>query len=86
MRASRCIIRGLLLAAMSACLAGCVTGSTIGRAKGYTYNDEKGEEVELKPAPALYALVPLTVPADIVIYPFWCLWCWGRIACGLPPD
>ena len=85
MRASL-IVRSLLLAATSACLVGCVTGSTITRAEGYTYKNEKGEEVELKPAPALYALVPLTVPADIVIYPFWLLWGWGRIAVGLPPD
>ena len=86
MKASRCFIRCLLLAATSASLVGCVTGSTIARAKGYTYQDEKGEEVELKPAPALYALVPLTVPADIVIFPFLCLYGWGRMAVGLPPD
>lgn len=80
------MVQILLVAATSACLAGCVTGTTITRAKGYTYKDEKGQQVEVKPAPALYALVPLTVPADIVIYPFWCFWGWGRILCGLPPD
>ena len=86
MKVSRFIVQGLFLAGMSACLVGCVTGSTIARAKGYTCKNEKGEEVELKPAPALYALIPLTVPADIVVYPFWCLCGWGRIAVGLPVD
>jgi hypothetical protein len=80
------IVRSLLLIATCACFTGCVTGSTLARAKGYNYKNEQGDEVELKPAPALYALIPLTVPADIVIYPFWCLWGWGRLAVGLPID
>ena len=70
-------------------LTGCVTSMTIERAKGDKEvvggHGEPGPKAQ-KPAPALYALMPLTVAADIVLYPLWCLWSWGRMAVGLSPD
>jgi hypothetical protein len=80
------LTEGVIFVVLLVCLSGCVTAATVARAKGYKEVNEKGETVvEKKPAPALYALTPLTVPADVVIFPFWVLWGWGRIAVGLPP-
>ena len=80
------VARVAVLAAMLTCAGGCLTTLTVQRAEGYTYTTEKGESVDLKPQPNFYLLVPFALPADVVLYPLWCFWGWGRIAAGLPPD
>jgi uncharacterized protein YceK len=68
----------LLLTAV-ACLSGCVTGTTLEAARTYSHVNEKQEVViDQKGKPGYYALVPLTVPADIVLAPVylgWWVWC-----------
>jgi len=60
--------RIILLLALLASTNGCMTYSTIKRAKG-EQNPVMGSPAK-EPQPGYYALVPLTVPADIVTSPF----------------
>ncbi len=55
---------------------GCITMSTIDSAQGFTIKNAKDEIVQQeKPKPAYYALLPLTIPADIIASPFY-LYCY----------
>ena len=58
----------LLLFMLLVSTNGCMTYSAVQRAKG-EHNNVTGHS-PVEPHPAYYALVPLTVPADIVTSPF----------------
>ena len=58
----------ILLFALLVSTNGCITYSTVKRAKGEE-NPVLGRPAS-EPQPGYYALVPLTVPADIVTSPF----------------
>jgi hypothetical protein len=53
----------------------CITTGVTERAKPWKTTNEKGETVETKPAqPGYYALLPLSVPADIALSPIYAIW------------
>ena len=58
----------MLLFALLASTNGCMTYSAVQRAKG-EHNVVTGDS-PTEPHPGYYALVPLTVPADVVTSPF----------------
>jgi len=59
------------LLALALSTSGCITAETIDHAEGSQYTNDKGEViVNEKATPELFALLPLTVPADIVTLPF----------------
>jgi len=61
----------LLLFGLLIFSGGCMTSATLDSARGYAQTNEKGEIVaEAKSKPGYYALLPLTVPADIITSPF----------------
>ena len=62
------IFKVILLFALLASSNGCMTYSTVKRAKG-EQNGVTGRPASY-PQPGYYALLPLTVPADIVTSPF----------------
>jgi hypothetical protein len=68
------IIGSLLLVTFLISSNGCMTNAAIKNATGTTaggYTNDKGEFIHYdKPNPAYYALLPLTIPADIVTAPF----------------
>ena len=65
------IARDITLLALVLSIPGCITAETIDHAEGCVYTNENGEEVvAVKPKPALYILLPLTVPTDCVTFPF----------------
>ena len=66
-------IVNLLLFALLISSNGCVTYSAIQRAKGED-NPVTGHHAS-EPQPGYYALLPLTIPADIVASPFY-LYCY----------
>lgn len=58
---------GFLLAG---CLSGCMTFEAVDNAQAQTHEDNKGHViVDEKSHPAYYALLPLSVPADIALSP-----------------
>jgi len=62
--------RAALLAAVLICLSGCITANTIQVAKTKTHKSDKGETVVDEPGkPGYYALVPLTIVADVATSP-----------------
>ncbi len=64
-----------MLAAALFLLTGCVTGSTIEYARTYSHTTESAEVViDQKGKPGLYALVPLTIPADVALLPVYIGW------------
>jgi hypothetical protein len=55
---------------LALCLSGCVTSSTLDHARDQSHTDSNGEPVVTrKGKPGYYALLPLTVPADVVLSP-----------------
>jgi hypothetical protein len=83
------IISTFLLAVLLVCLNGCMTGTVVNHARGTWQGpfiegtksvDQNGKTIQAqKPNPAYYALVPLTVPFDIVTSPFQLvLWLWAK--------
>jgi hypothetical protein len=64
------VARSAVLVMAIISLSGCVTGETIGYARTCSHTTESGEVViDYKGKPGLYALVPLTIPADIALLP-----------------
>lgn len=62
---------GVSLLALALSTSGCITAETIDHAEGSQYTNDKGEViVNEKSKPELYVFLPLTVPADIVTFPF----------------
>ena len=61
-------VRSLLLLALLLAMSGCMTYSTVQRAKG-EHNVVTGHS-PTEPHPGYYALLPLAVPADIATSPF----------------
>jgi hypothetical protein len=60
----------ILLIALLVCSNGCLTYQSVQIARGKPYYSFIGPEVKPeKPQPACYALLPLTVPFDIVTLP-----------------
>ena len=77
MNVSSRIIGSLFLLALLVSLNGCMTNTAINHARGISsrdYPSGSGEsihyDIHFQPHPAYYALVPLTVPADIATSPF----------------
>ena len=66
------ILAGCLLAT-----SGCISAHVVNKkAKPHVeYDEKKKETVEVAGQPAYYALLPLTIPADIVASPFY-LYCY----------
>jgi uncharacterized protein YceK len=65
------IVASLVAGALLVGSSGCITMVTADHAKAKTHEDDKGNViVDKKSQPAYYALMPLTVPADIVTLPF----------------
>jgi hypothetical protein len=72
------LTRLFLFSVLCLCLSGCMTAGVTQKGHGVPLTDDKGQAqkddkgaviwVE-KPAPACYALVPLTVPVDIAFSP-----------------
>ena len=62
------VARSAVLVMAVVSLSGCVTAETIGYARTYSHTDpESGEVViDYQGKPGYYALLPLTIPADIV--------------------
>ena len=55
---------------LALCLSGCVTSSTLDHARDQSHTDSSGETVVTREGkPCYYALLPLTVPADVVLSP-----------------
>ena len=62
---------GVALLGLVLCTSGCITAETLDHAEGSKYANENGEVVVIeKSKPELYVLLPLTVPTDIVTFPF----------------
>ena len=59
-------------------LSSCATSLVLDEAKGS--KSSSGSEKEIKGKPGYYLLVPLTVPADIITFPF-ILWGMKDIHC-----
>jgi hypothetical protein len=58
----------LVFACFSLC--GCLSSNTIDAAKGHPRPNKDGETISQDaPQPALYLLLPLTFPIDVVFYP-----------------
>jgi hypothetical protein len=57
--------------------SGCISAHVVNNmAKAHVeYDDKKKESVDVAAQPAYYALLPLTIPADIVASPFY-LYCY----------
>jgi uncharacterized protein YceK len=65
------IMASVVVVALFVSSNGCMTMATADHAKAKTHEDDKGNVVvDKKSQPAYYALMPLTVPADIVTLPF----------------
>jgi len=65
------VFNGLFLLALLVSLNGCMTMIAADHAKAKSHEDDKGNVVvDKKSQPAYYVLMPLTVPADIVTFPF----------------
>ena len=78
--AARFTLLGLVL-----CTSGCITAETLDHAEGSKYTNDKGEVVvNEKSKPELYGLLPLTVPADIVTFPFQLLIGYLEVTGALP--
>ena len=55
---------------LALCLSGCVTSSTLDHARAQSHTDSNGEMVVTREGnPGYYALLPLTVPADVLLSP-----------------
>jgi hypothetical protein len=68
-------ITSFLLIALLITSNGCMTYTSVHRAEGTKYWSINGPEITpSKPEPGYYALLPLTVPADIVTCPFQGIW------------
>ncbi len=64
------ILMAMALAVILGC-SGCATSTTIERAKGKVFTDDKGEvKVIRQSAPEYYALLPFAVSLDVVTLPF----------------
>ena len=62
---------GVTLLTLVLSTSGCITAETMDHAEGSKYTNDKGEVVvNKKSKPELYALLPVTVPADMVTLPF----------------
>jgi uncharacterized protein YceK len=63
---SRCLLVACLLAT-----SGCISATLVANTKATTRYDRKTKKDESVPGhPALYALLPLSIPLDIVTLPF----------------
>jgi hypothetical protein len=77
MNVSSRIIGSLFLLALLVSSDGCMTNAAINHARGTSSRDYRSGsdesihyDIHSQPHPAYYALVPLTVPADIATSPF----------------
>ena len=68
---------------LTICLSGCVTGTALEEAKDHVYYKPQAAEDPYKPLevervekgkPGLYALLPLTVVADVALIPVYVGW------------
>jgi hypothetical protein len=65
---------------------GCMTSATLDSAHGSAQTNEKGEVVaDAKSKPGYYALLPLTIPADIATFPFQLCYVWWSFEFGNGP-
>jgi len=66
------ILRYILLVFMCLNLSGCVTYMTVQKARGEPEKNKEGKsEATEDPKPGYYFLVPLTVPLDAALLPFY---------------
>ena len=64
------LAQAAVLVSFVMCLSGCVTASTLDHARNQSHTDREGETVVTREGKSgYYALLPLTVPADVALTP-----------------